>query len=84
MYMYTKLLLFCFKEDGAGFAEVFLQCPFEIAEKRNSLRSHPVASNTMRTMFSKMEPPEPDKFPWEQYSLTIKAEEELDVEMMYV
>lgn len=73
-----------FKEDSAGFAEVFLNCPLEIAEKRNSLRSHPVAPNTMRNMFSKMEPPEPEKFPWEQYSLVIKAEEEPDIEIMYV
>lgn len=73
-----------FKEDTAGFAEVFLKCPFEIAEKRNSLRSHPVASNTMMNMIHKMEPPEPEKFPWEQYNLVIKAEEELVTEIMYV
>lgn len=76
--------MFSYKEDSAGFAEVFLKCSLEIAETRNSLRSHPVASNTMRNMFSKMESPEPEKFPWEQYSLTIKAEEELDIEIMYV
>lgn len=76
--------MFSFKEDSAGFAEVFLECSLEITEARNSLRSHPVASNTMRNMLSKLEPPEPDKFPWEQYSLTIKTEEELDVEIMYV
>ena len=76
--------MFSFKEDSAGFAEVFLECSLEIAEARNSSRSHPVASNTMRNMFSKMEPPEPEKFPWEQYSLTVKAEEELDVDIMYV
>jgi len=84
LYIAYKLLMFSFKEDSAGFAEVFLECSLEIAVARNSSRSNPVASNTMKNLFSKMEPPEPEKFPWEQCSLTIKAEEELDVEIMYV
>lgn len=74
----------CFKEDSAGFAEVFLECPLEIAMQRNSSRSHPVSSQTMMTMSSKMEPPDPEKFPWEQHYLTLKTEEELNAETMYV
>lgn len=73
-----------FKEDSAGFAEVFLECPLEIAMQRNSSRSHPVSSQTMMTMSSKMEPPDPEKFPWEQHYLTLKTEEELNAETMYV
>ena len=63
---------------------MFLDCPLEIALKRNSLRRHPVSSYTMETMFNKMEPPEPEKFPWEQHSLALKAEEELNIQTMYV
>ena len=74
----------CFKEDSAGFAQVFLECPLEIAMQRNSSRSHPVSSQTMMTMSSKMEPPDPEKFPWEQHYLTLKTEEELNAETMYV
>lgn len=77
-----QLSLFCFKEDRAGFAEVFLKCSLEIAEERNNLRSHPVSSDTMKNMFSKMEPPEPDKFPWEQFSVTIKSGVQWDIEIM--
>ncbi|KAL9983574.1 hypothetical protein ACROYT_G005769 [Oculina patagonica] len=77
-YEYVQLA----RKYRAGFAEVFLNCPLEIAEKRNSLRSHPVVPNTMRNMFSKMEPPEAEKFPWEQYNLVIKAEEKPNIEIM--
>lgn len=72
----------CFKEDSAGLAEVFLECPLEIAMQRNSSRSHPVSSQTMMTMSSKMEPPDPEKFPWEQHYLTLKTEEGLKAETM--
>ena len=79
-----KFSPFCFKKDSAGFAEVFMECPLEIALKRNSSRSHPVSSFTLETMFNKMEPPEPEKFPWEQYHLVVKAEEEISIKTMYV
>jgi len=36
----------------------------------------------METMFKKMELPEPDKFPWEQYYLILKAEDELNIATM--
>lgn len=41
-----------------------------------------MSSDTMKNMFSKMEPPEPDKFPWEQFSVTIKSEEQWDIKIM--
>lgn len=57
--------MFFFKEDSVGFAEVFLECFFEIVEVRNSLRSYLVVLNIMRNMFSKMEVLEFEKFFWE-------------------
>ena len=63
---------------------MFLECPLETALKRNNLRSCPVSLNTIQTMYTKMEPPEPEKFPWEQNFLILKADEEQDVETMYV
>ena len=63
---------------------MLLECPLETALKRNSLRSCPVSLNTIKTMFTKMEPPEPEKFPWEQNFLILKADEEQDLETMYV
>ena len=41
-----------------------------------------MSSDTMKNMFSKMEPPEPDKFPWEQFSVTFKSEVQWDIEIM--
>lgn len=61
---------------------MFLECPLEVALKRNSARSDPVSSHTIETMFEKMELPEPDKFPWEQYYLILKAEDELNIATM--
>lgn len=61
-----------------------MECYLETALKRNKLRSHPVSLHTMRAIFAKMEPPDPEKFPWEQYHLTLKAEGELNAEKLYV
>ena len=63
---------------------MYMECPLEIALKRNSLRNLPVSSSTLETMFNKMELPEPEKFPWEQYYVAVKAEEEISIKTMYV
>ena len=63
---------------------MYVECPLEIALKRNNLRKLPVSSSTLETMFNRMEPPQPEKFPWEQYYLAVKAEEEISIETMYV
>lgn len=68
--------------DSVGFAEVFLDCHLETAVERNSLRSRPISLYTMQTMCAKMEPPDPEKFPWEKFHLTLKAEDELNVQTM--
>jgi tRNA uridine 5-carbamoylmethylation protein Kti12 len=51
--------------------QVFIKCPVDAALKRNSLRKEPIDRNTIITMANKLEPPLPDKFPWEIYSMTL-------------
>ena len=77
-------LSFLKNKDGLGFAEVFLECSTELALTRNGQRSTAVSADTIETMATKTESPEPDKFPWEQNNLKLDTTTSLETGSLYV
>ena len=61
---------------------MFMECPLEIAKKRNKLRNSEVTTDTIKAMVAKMEPPEPNKFTWEKFNLTVNSSKEVETGTM--
>lgn len=59
------------RKAALSFAEVYLHCPIKIALSRNASRADGVAEDTIVKMYSKIEKPDPEKFPWEKHSVTL-------------
>lgn len=65
-YLYFKLA----RKADAQFAEIFLDCPLDVALERNSRRSHDkVSEATIRKMAQIIEIPDPSKYSWEEHSM---------------
>ncbi|XP_031554254.1 L-seryl-tRNA(Sec) kinase-like [Actinia tenebrosa] len=64
------------RKYGLGYMQVFIECPVNTALDRNSQRGNPIDRNTIVTMATKLEPPSPDKYPWEEYSMVLDANDD--------
>ena len=60
--------------DNSGFAEIHINCSVETAQSRNQKRYSAVLSDTINTMATRFEPPDPLNY-WEAMVLTVDAEE---------
>lgn len=72
----TLLLLVTFLlslADGAGFVQVYLRCPLELALERNAARdpSARVGQETVERMAARLEEPSPEQNPWEACSVVL-------------
>ncbi|EDO37109.1 predicted protein [Nematostella vectensis] len=70
-YEYYQLARKC----GLGYAQLFIDCSIDSALQRNVSRSNPVTMETIKTMTKRLEHPNPEKYFWEQNTLTIKGTE---------
>ncbi|XP_028391014.1 LOW QUALITY PROTEIN: L-seryl-tRNA(Sec) kinase-like [Dendronephthya gigantea] len=59
------------RKASLSFAQVYLHCPVEMAIARNAQRSASVEENTITKMYHRMENPDPEKFSWETFSITV-------------
>ena len=51
-----------------------MQCSLQLAISRNDKRPTPVPLQTIKNMADELEPAQPDKFSWEQNSVTIDSQ----------
>lgn len=61
-----------------GFATLNIQCPIDIAKKRNAQRCDVIPVTTLDAMAGKMEQPDPSKYHWEKYSLILNTTDEVE------
>ncbi|CAM9316503.1 unnamed protein product [Discosporangium mesarthrocarpum] len=59
------------REHSCGYAQAYFPVPVETAIKRDSARERPVTESVIQKMATKLQPPEPDRFPWERHTLTL-------------
>ena len=59
-----------------GFATISLQCPIDIAKRRNAQRPNVIPATTLDAMAVQLEQPSPSKYHWERYSLILNTSNE--------
>ncbi|BFZ01595.1 hypothetical protein BsWGS_04634 [Bradybaena similaris] len=79
-YEYYKLA----KKYRTGYCQIYLQCPCEKALERNKNRKgiHQVPDEVIVRMSEKFEAPDPEKHHWESNSITVSAEENINIEQI--
>ncbi|CAG5133203.1 unnamed protein product [Candidula unifasciata] len=77
-YEYYKLA----RKYGTGFCQIYLQCSCEKAAERNKNRQgiNQVSDEVILKMSEKLEPPDQEKHYWESNSITIRAEDSIDID----
>ncbi|XP_030631582.1 L-seryl-tRNA(Sec) kinase [Chanos chanos] len=65
------------RKHSVGFCQVYLQCSLELCLGRNQRRNQPLPDAVLLDMSKRMEPPNPNKNPWEQRSLTLHSTDHL-------
>ncbi|XP_064789359.1 L-seryl-tRNA(Sec) kinase-like isoform X1 [Oncorhynchus masou masou] len=68
------------RKHSVGFCQVYVHCPVESCVKRNQLRPQPLPSDVIVEMAKRMEPPNPQRNPWEQNSVTLDSEHHFTME----
>uniref|UniRef100_UPI00398F0632 L-seryl-tRNA(Sec) kinase n=1 Tax=Pristiophorus japonicus TaxID=55135 RepID=UPI00398F0632 len=63
------------RRNSLGFFQLFLECPLELCLQRNLERSCLVNDETIVLMSAKIQPPDPEKNPWEKNSMILKSAE---------
>jgi tRNA uridine 5-carbamoylmethylation protein Kti12 len=69
--MYHFHVFHHFLSVSFSFAQIYLHCPLELALPRNAQRPASVNEDTIIKMFNHIEKPDPEKFSWEKFSVTI-------------
>lgn len=59
------------RRHSLGFCQVYVKCPVESCISRNQSRARPVPCQVIENMARHMEPPNPDRHPWEQSSVSL-------------
>lgn len=59
------------RKYSVGFCQVYLHCLVESCIIRNQRRPHPLPSEVILAMAQRMEPPNPQKNPWEQSCISL-------------
>ncbi|KAG7492657.1 hypothetical protein MATL_G00017000 [Megalops atlanticus] len=73
------------RKFSVGFCQLYLQCPVKSCVTRNQGRNCPLPDDVIVEMATRIQPPNPDKNPWEQNSLTLASTDEFsqeDIEMV--
>ena len=61
------------RKTSLGFAQIYLHCPLKLALCRNAERPAQVNEDTIIKMSNRIEKPDPEKFSWEKFSVTITS-----------
>lgn len=61
------------RKRSLGFCQVFLSCDSETRVRRNRSRARPVPSEVMEEMERRLEPPNPQRNPWERNSVELNT-----------
>jgi tRNA uridine 5-carbamoylmethylation protein Kti12 len=64
---------FFYNSVSFSFAQIYLHCPLELALHRNAERPTPVHKDTIIKMSNRIEKPDPEKFTWEKFSITMAS-----------
>ncbi|KAL3863645.1 hypothetical protein ACJMK2_005393 [Sinanodonta woodiana] len=67
------------RKYNSAFCQIYHSCDVDIACVRNSKRETKVPVNVIITMATKIEPPDTLNNRWEKFSITVKAEQHIDV-----
>ncbi|CAM9200089.1 unnamed protein product [Choristocarpus tenellus] len=62
------------RSNMCGYAQVYFPVPVGIAIERDSTREHPVTARVIEKMAASLQPPDPDRFPWESRTLNMGIE----------
>lgn len=71
------------RKYSLGFCQVFVDCSVESCTSRNQERADPLPTDLILEMSKRLEPPNPQKNPWERNSITLNNSEhvsEMDIE----
>uniref|UniRef100_A0A4W5L2H0 Phosphoseryl-tRNA kinase n=1 Tax=Hucho hucho TaxID=62062 RepID=A0A4W5L2H0_9TELE len=68
------------RKHSVGFCQVYVHCPVESCVRRNQLRPRPLPSDVIVEMAKRMEPPNPQRNPWEQNSVTLDSKDHFTIE----
>ncbi|KAG7256438.1 hypothetical protein CRUP_002867 [Coryphaenoides rupestris] len=65
------------RKCSLGFCQVFLDCSVQSCTRRNQERANPLPTDVILAMSKRLEPPNPQKNPWERNSITLNNSEHL-------
>uniref|UniRef100_A0A3P8YFY8 Phosphoseryl-tRNA kinase n=1 Tax=Esox lucius TaxID=8010 RepID=A0A3P8YFY8_ESOLU len=63
-----------------GFCQVYVSCPVESCVERNQTRLQPLHRDVILEMSKRMEPPDPQRNPWERNSVTLDSTDHITEE----
>ncbi len=67
--------MFFSSSDTIGFCEVLITCDLKTALLWNEQRSRSIPTNTVITMATTLEPPDPAKHHWEEMNIVLKSDD---------
>ncbi|KAK3595312.1 hypothetical protein CHS0354_004465 [Potamilus streckersoni] len=67
------------RKYNSAFCQIYLSCDMDVACVRNKQREVKVPDSVIITMATKIEPPDPLNNRWEKFSITVKAEQHIDI-----
>ncbi|XP_035519040.1 L-seryl-tRNA(Sec) kinase [Morone saxatilis] len=65
------------RKYSLGFCQVYLECNLESCISRNQSRSEPIPTEVILEMVKRLEPPNPQKNPWETNSISLNTKDNL-------
>ncbi|XP_028817772.1 L-seryl-tRNA(Sec) kinase [Denticeps clupeoides] len=65
------------RKHSLGFCQVYLDCPAQLCLSRNQSREQPLPNEVIMEMTKRLEPPDPERNPWERRSLILSSSEDL-------